>query len=74
SSRIQEHKEGIYKESFTHRYNLHFLIYFEFSPSIEEAIEREKQIKKFSRKKKELLINTINPLWNDLTVDLEYID
>ena len=65
--RIQEHKNGLNKNSFTYRYNLHYLVYYEFYSSIEEAIAREKEIKKWSREKKENLISTINPMWNDLS-------
>lgn len=65
--RIQEHKNGINKNSFTYRYNLHYLVYYEFCSTIEEAIAREKEIKKWRREKKENLINSINPLWNDLS-------
>jgi putative endonuclease len=65
-SRITEHKEKYYSQSFTARYKLNKLIYYESFNSIEEAIEREKQIKGGSRKKKEKLINSINPEWKDL--------
>ena len=65
-SRVYEHKTGFYKNSFTNRYNLNKLIYFENYHDIEEAIEREKQIKSWSRKKKEALIDSFNPDWIDL--------
>ena len=64
--RVYEHKNHIYKNSFTHKYNLEYLVYYEGFHSIEEAIFREKQLKSGSRKKKELLINTKNPEWRDL--------
>ena len=70
--RIYEHKTGKYKKSFSNRYNLKKLIYYEGFLSIEEAIAREKQIKGGSRKKKEDLINTMNPNWNDLYDDIEF--
>ncbi|MBN2348077.1 MAG: GIY-YIG nuclease family protein [Bacteroidales bacterium] len=69
--RIFEHKTKVYPASFTSRYNLIKLVYFETFHSIEEAIHREKQIKSGSRKKKEDLINSINPIWKDLYDDLE---
>ncbi|MCX2745965.1 GIY-YIG nuclease family protein [Mangrovivirga sp. M17] len=69
-NRISEHRSGVYNTSFTKRYNLELLIYFENFSSIEEAINREKEIKKWSRKKKEKLINRKNPLWNDLSCDI----
>jgi putative endonuclease len=65
-SRVVEHKEGIYPKSFTARYNLTVLVYYEAFYSIEEAIDREKQIKAGSRQKKERLINSMNPEWKDL--------
>jgi putative endonuclease len=63
--RIYEHKEkGI--DAFTRRYNLQKLVYFEVFEDIETAILREKQIKAGSRKKKEELIDSINPTWKDI--------
>ena len=61
-----EHKEKKYPKSFTARYNLDKLVYFEIFHSIEEAIAREKQIKGGSRKAKEKLIQSMNPDWKDL--------
>ena len=65
-SRILEHREGVYPKSFTARYNLHKLVYFEKFSSIEEAIDREKQLKGGSRQKKIDLIKGMNPDWKDL--------
>jgi len=65
-SRIKEHKEHYYKNSFSDRYNLEYCIYYENYPYIEEAINREKEIKKWRREKKEKLINSLNPYWTDL--------
>ncbi len=65
-SRVLEHKEVRFPKSFTARYNLKKLVYYEFFFSIEEAIDREKQIKGGSRKDKEKLINSINREWKDL--------
>ena len=64
--RVYEHKTHSDKKSFTHKYNLEFLVYYENFHFIEEAIFREKQLKKYSRMKKENLINQLNPEWNDL--------
>jgi len=64
--RLYEHKNHLFKNSFTARYNLEHLVYYEVFHNIEEAIAREKQIKAESRKKKEDLINAVNPEWNDL--------
>ena len=64
--RVLEHKGNFHPKSFTARYNLHKLVYHESFSTIEEAIEREKQIKGGSRQKKIDLIISINPEWNDL--------
>ena len=66
-SRIYEHQNKIYPKSFSAKYNLIHCIYYEVFSSIEEAIDREKQLKKWNRKKKETLINDFNPNWDDLT-------
>jgi putative endonuclease len=64
--RMFEHREMVYPNSFTARYKLFKLVYFESFHSIVEAIERERQIKAGSREKKIKLINSLNPDWNDL--------
>jgi len=64
--RVWEHSNHINKGSFTTRYNLEFCVYYEYYPDIGQAIERETQLKKWSRNKKEMLINSKNPDWNDL--------
>ncbi|HEY5690394.1 MAG TPA: GIY-YIG nuclease family protein [Cyclobacteriaceae bacterium] len=70
-ARVTVHKERIYPKSFTSRYNLDKLVYYENYHLIVEAIAREKQIKGGSRKKKELLISSINPNWNDLFEEIK---
>jgi putative endonuclease len=65
--RILQHKRKKHPNSFTARYNLDKLVYFEKFNSIGEAIYREKQIKGGNRKKKVELINTMNPGWKDLS-------
>ncbi|WP_246032665.1 GIY-YIG nuclease family protein [Sphingobacterium yanglingense] len=65
-SRLVEHREKHYLNSFTSKYNSCLCVYYESFPAIEEAIDREKQLKKWSRAKKEMLINKLNPQWNDL--------
>ena len=64
--RVYEHKTKAFK-GFTTKYNCDKLVYFEEYNSIEEAIVREKQIKKGNRKRKETLINSENPTWSDLS-------
>ncbi|WP_316788822.1 GIY-YIG nuclease family protein [Pedobacter frigoris] len=70
-ARIQEHQVGKNPKSFTNRYKLHHCIYYEMHPSIEEAIAREKEIKKWRRGKKVDLINTLNPKWDDLSAEIQ---
>lgn len=64
--RVLEHMQKVHPHSFSARYHLNKLVYFEFHERIEWAIAREKQIKAGSRKKKLDLINTKNPEWMDL--------
>ena len=64
--RIQDHRSKKYPKSFSARYNLNKLVFYESFHSIEEAIAREKQIKAGSRSKKLKLINNFNPDWKDL--------
>ena len=64
--RVYEHKSKLDPNSFTAKYNLNKLVYFESTNSVESAISREKQLKSGSRKKKIDLINSVNPDWNDL--------
>jgi len=63
--RIQQHKDKK-DSSFTKRYNITKLVYYESFNSIHDAITAEKKIKSGSRAKKIALIESINPLWNDL--------
>src|SRR6476469_6686549 len=65
-NRVQQHKEKWDPDSFTAKYNCNKLVYFENFGRIEEAIAREKTIKKWRREWKTDLINTMNPLWIDL--------
>jgi len=69
-SRVLKHRQHFYTESFTARYNLTYCIFYEYFFSIQEAINREKELKKWRREKKNQLINTINPNWEDLWVDI----
>lgn len=60
--RWYQHKEKIHLNSFTARYNLTDLIYIERYTDISVAIKREKQLKKWSKKKKIALIHMQNPM------------
>jgi len=65
TSRGWQHKQKLV-DGFTKRYNLTKLVYYETFSNPYDAIQREKQIKGGSRKKKIDLINSINPNWEDL--------
>lgn len=64
--RVFQHKTKAFK-GFTAKYNCDKLVYFEVYSDINEAIAREKQLKKGNRKRKNDLINRENPNWNDLS-------
>lgn len=68
--RICEHREGSIPW-FTAKYGCKRLVYYEWGNSSIGAIEREKELKKWSRKKKENLIKTINPHWKDLFYEIQ---
>ena len=70
-ARIWEHKTKYYPKSFTAKYNCNKIVWFQTYPSIEEAIEKEKQIKGGSRRDKEALIKGINPVWKDLWEEIQ---
>ena len=63
--RVAEHRNKSFG-GFSARYNLNIDVYFEELPNIMAAIEREKQIKRLSRHRKELIINKVNPKWENL--------
>ena len=66
--RVQEHRNG-HIQGFTQKYCCTKLVYFEKHSDINQAIEREKKIKKWRREKKDWLIKTINPELHDLSED-----
>ena len=70
SRRIYEHKHGSI-DGFTKKYNVIKLVYFETCEYAVDAIAREKQVKGWSRKKKDELITAFNPVWKDLYRDQE---
>lgn len=67
--RAKEHKEGRTK-GFTKKYFCSKLIYYEYFENIFDAVNREKEIKKWRREKKQNLIKRLNPHWNDLCNEL----
>ena len=64
--RVYEHKNHLDKNSFTAKYHVTKLVYFEETSDVRSAIEREKQIKSWSRDRKTSLIMENNPKWIDL--------
>ena len=64
--RVYEHKNHFDKKSFTARYNVTNLVFFEETSDVRVALEREKQIKGWSRIKKMFLIREMNPSMDDL--------
>ena len=67
--RVYEHKNS-FVDSFTKKYNLKSLVYYEIFESIEEAIKREKQLKNWKREWKIELIEKMNVEWVDLYDEL----
>ena len=63
--RVEEHKSGL-NDGFTKKYNVNKLVYAETHKTAEEAIAREKQIKGLVRSKKEAIIESVNPEWDEL--------
>jgi putative endonuclease len=68
---MEEHKFKTNPKSFSARYNINKLVWYENYTDIGEAIAREKQLKAGSRMKKIQLIEAMNPEWKDLYVTLE---
>ena len=73
ASRVYEHRNKSIPKSFTSRYNCIKLVYHQRFETILEAITEEKRIKAGSRKKKEDLINLMNPDWKDLYDEIKYL-
>ncbi len=63
--RVYQHKQGA-GSTFTRKYNVHKLVYYEIGEDVHATLAREKQIKAGSRQKKLDLINSLNPEWKDL--------
>ena len=63
--RVYKHRNHLVKDSFTARYNVTRLVYFEMTEDVRSAIEREKQIKSWPRARKDALVETQSPTWED---------
>ena len=68
--RVYQHRNHLDPDSFTTKYKIHKLVYFEETSDVKSALEREKQLKGWRRSKKNALIETINPEWKDLYSEL----
>ncbi len=71
--RIWQHKNHKLKNSFTDKYNCEYCIYYEEFDYINDAIDRETELKKWNRKKKENLIDAKNPGWRELVNERGFI-
>ena len=67
--RLYEHKNGLV-EGFSKKYKTHKLVYVEEYDNVNDCISREKQLKGWIRAKKNALVESTNPCWNDLSVQL----
>ncbi len=68
--RVEIHKENYFKKSFTAKYSVHNLVYYEVFNNVNEAIYREKQLKWWKRAWKIELIEKLNPEWKDLSKEV----
>ena len=64
--RVYQHKNNLDPDSFTAKYAVHKLVYFEQTNDVRSALEREKQLKGWNRKRKNKLVESMNPRWEDL--------
>ena len=64
--RMYEHRNNLDPKSFTAKYDIHRLVYYEYTSDVRAALEREKQLKGWNRARKNKLVETRNPLWQDL--------
>ena len=64
--RVYEHKHKLDPNGFTAKYDVHKLVYYETTSDVRAAIEREKQLKGWNRKRKNKLVESRNPSWSDL--------
>ena len=68
--RMYEYKHKLV-DGFTKRYNANKLVYYDSTKNVKSALEREKQLKGWLRKRKNDLVETMNPRWEDLSDDWE---
>ena len=70
--RLHEHRTGI-GSKFVRKHGIHTLVYFETANTVADALHREHQLKRWARRWKLELIESVNPEWNDLTADVRAI-
>ena len=68
--RLYEHRNHL-ADGFTKKYNVHKLVYYEYTNDVRSALEREKQLKGWTRAKKNALVAKANPTWKDLSKEWE---
>ena len=68
--RLYEHRNHLV-DGFTKKYNVHKLVYYEYTNDVYSALEREKQLKGWTRAKKNALVAKANPTWKDLSLEWE---
>ena len=68
--RVYEHTRDFSENSFTAKHGIHKLVYYEQTGDVRVALEREKQLKGWVRRKKNQLVSKMNPQWKDLYPDL----
>ena len=66
--RMTEHREGVNK-GFTKKYHVHKLVYYEHYGDIRDAIHREKELKGWTRAKKNALVMSVNPTWREIELN-----
>ena len=71
AGRVMQHREGAF-DGHTRKYGIHRLVYYEVADTMDDAIAREKQLKRYRREWKRNLIERENPAWNDLAVTLGF--
>ena len=69
--RLYEHKQELFPKSYTARYHVHKLVYYEQVSDPYAAISREKQLKGWNRNRKNKLVESMNPTWSDLSAGWE---
>lgn len=73
AKRLFEHQSK-FVDGFAEKYNLNKLVYYEQTTDVYSAISREKQLKRWNRKKKDELIKSLNPKWIDLGLELGIVE